>query len=206
MKSGIYSIMHISSGRFYIGSARDVSQRCSAHKSMLRRGTHHSPHLQHAWNCYGADAFKFSTIEHCEPDLLLEREQFWIDRLCACDPDRGFNTAPVAGTRFGVPQSVEARAKMSVAGKGKPKSAAHRAKIGAANKGKVRTEECKRRITATVSETMRTPERRALAAEYAKLGTGTKGKKMSPESRHKMSIAAKARCIVRRRGDDGTFL
>jgi hypothetical protein len=172
---------------------------------MLRRGTHHSPHLQHAWNCYGEDAFKFSTIERVEPDLLLEREQFWIDRLCACDPDRGFNTAPVAGTRFGVPQSAESRAKMSVSAKGKPKSAEHRARIGAGNKGKIRTEEYKKHLSEIVSLVVNTPERLALSAAGGRMiGGWNKGKKASLEARKKMSDSAKAR--IRKCGPDGRFI
>ena len=205
MKSGLYSIMHISTDRFYVGSARNVSHRMCAHRSLLRAGKHHSPHLQRAWDMYGVNAFRFSILEQVEPDLLLEREQFWMDRLNAYDPRLGFNVAAVAGTRVGVPHSAETKAKMSLAGKGRPKNAEHCAKIGAANKGKVRTFEMKRHLSEINIKAV-TPEGRLLAAEWAKLSSGTTGKKMSPESRKKMSAAAIKRCGTRIRDSKGHFI
>ena len=163
--AGIYAIVHIATSRHYVGSSRNVRRRLNAHRHLLRTGKHYSPHLQRAWTMYGEDAFAFCLLEAVEcVDDLLQMEQVWIDRLRAGDPTRGFNTAPVAGTRAGVPHSEESRQKMSLAGKGRPKSAEHRAKIGAGNKGKVRSEEVKARIAATVSSQM-TPERRKLAAD-----------------------------------------
>jgi group I intron endonuclease len=205
MQSGIYSITHIDTGRAYIGSSANVVARKRAHLGMLRRGVHTSPYLQHAWDKHGHAAFVFLRIESVAPAQLLEREQFWIDQFKACQPSHGYNTAPVAGTRAGVPQSEAARASMSAAAKGIPKSAEHRAKIGAANRGKVRSDETKAKIAASVTATMQDPERRAKAAEWAKLGSGTKGKTMSPESRAKMSISAKLRMINKARSPDGKF-
>ena len=205
MRSGIYSIMHIATGRFYVGSARNIRQRLSAHRSMLRAGKHHSPHLQRAWIVYGADAFRISTLELVEPDLLLEREQFWIDRLRASDPDCGFNTAAVAGTRVGVPQSPEARKKMSLAGKGRPKSAEHRAKIGEGNKGKIRTQEYKNNLAVIAKKMSTTPERMAASVIGGKMTGGwNKGISPSEEVRAKMSASAKKRW--RKRNSSGHFV
>ncbi len=190
MLGWVYSITHVATGRHYIGSSRNVRHRHSAHRSLLRAGKHHSPHLQRAWLRYGESAFAFCILEECDVDDLLQMEQVWIDRLHAGDPTRGFNTALVAGTRAGVPHSEESRKKMSDARKGKPKSAEHRAKIGVGNTGKIRTEEVKHRIAKTLKDAV-TDEYRIRQAEYAKLGNGTKGKKMSVEARANMSVAKK---------------
>jgi hypothetical protein len=42
--------------------------------------------LQNAWNKYGEDNFYFSVLELVpDKDKLIEREQYWIDKLNACD-------------------------------------------------------------------------------------------------------------------------
>lgn len=130
MTSGVYAILCRASGRQYTGSSADIQKRWRQHKSMLRRGKHHSPPLQNAWNKYGEDAFEFVVLEECAVNLLLELEQHYIDQCCD-----GYNCAPVAGTRRGVPQSPEARAKISAAMTGRKLSVETRAKMGAAKRG-----------------------------------------------------------------------
>ncbi len=79
MKSGIYIIKHTSSGKRYIGSSVNLDQRWSIHKCSLRKGTHSNSKLQRAWNKYGEDAFEFSIIEYCDPIILIEREQHYVN-------------------------------------------------------------------------------------------------------------------------------
>ena len=53
--SGIYSIVHIVSGKPYIGSALDSEKRWSEHKHDLIYNCHDNQRLQNAWNKYGSD-------------------------------------------------------------------------------------------------------------------------------------------------------
>ncbi len=78
---GVYAIVHIASGRRYIGSAKNIYRRWREHKSDLRRKASPCLHLQRAWTKYGEAAFQFEVIEAClkDPVLLCAREQFWID-------------------------------------------------------------------------------------------------------------------------------
>lgn len=79
-QSGIYSIIHISSGKRYIGQAVNIYRRFNTHRSELNSGKHHSILLQRAWNKYGKDAFKFELLEYVtDVSKLEEREQHWMD-------------------------------------------------------------------------------------------------------------------------------
>lgn len=65
----IYAIVHIASGKRYVGSTVDRKSRRAHHWSALRGNRHHCPHLQNAWNKYGEDAFEFRILETLEtPD------------------------------------------------------------------------------------------------------------------------------------------
>ncbi len=79
--SGVYKITNTESGKFYIGSSKDVDNRKSEHWNALRRGDHINPILQHSWSYHGEDTFTFSVIEVCDPDQCLVREQYYLDTL-----------------------------------------------------------------------------------------------------------------------------
>jgi group I intron endonuclease len=112
MKSGIYKITHVVSGRVYVGSARDLIDRWRRHRSLLRRGVHHSIRLQRAWIKLGPEAFSFTILERILPDALVEREQFWIDSLDAFGVN-GYNMTPKAGSSSGRKLSAETKIKIS---------------------------------------------------------------------------------------------
>jgi group I intron endonuclease len=114
---GIYKIIHTPSGKYYIGSAINITNRFVRHKSDLRGNKHHCVYLQRLWNKYSEDDFIFGFVEEVlDQSLLIEREQIHIDYAV----DAGFclNTCFVAGNCLGVKQSVETRQKRSEAMKG----------------------------------------------------------------------------------------
>jgi len=88
--SGIYVIRNKENGKIYIGSSQNIHKRSLEHRSGLRRGVHDNNHLQKAWNKYGESAFEFGVLERCEVEMLVEREQFWIDTI---DPSIMYNIA-----------------------------------------------------------------------------------------------------------------
>src|SRR4051812_4788236 len=106
MTCGIYSITHVSSGRSYIGSARNIERRWRAHKTRLKHNKHHSQYLQNAWNKYGQDAFSWMVIEQCDELVLMQREQHYLNHRPA------FNVALFAGApMLGRRQAVSLRAR-----------------------------------------------------------------------------------------------
>lgn len=148
MKNVIYKIRNIVNGNFYVGSTADARVRFQAHKRRLKKGTHHSPHLQAAWNRYGEECFKFEIVEEVlDASLLLAAEQVWLDAHAgkshcynwatdASAPMRGKKHSPEvveklkeagqkvpkgeASVLYGVPRTDEVKAKLSAALKGLP--------------------------------------------------------------------------------------
>lgn len=62
-KPVIYRIRNIIDGKFYVGSTINQRERFRTHRNKLRRGVHHTPHLQNAWRKYGEEAFVFEVVE-----------------------------------------------------------------------------------------------------------------------------------------------
>lgn len=81
MACGIYKIVNVSNGKFYVGSSKDIASRWKAHITSLKAGIHHSRYLQASWNLYGSDSFEINVLEYCDEARLLEREQYYIDSL-----------------------------------------------------------------------------------------------------------------------------
>ena len=105
----IYRIVHVASGRFYVGSTKNARGRIKRHFYDLQARTHHSPILQRAWIKYGAAAFRFEVIEYvADRSWLLLHEQAYIDAFK--DKSALFNTCMQAGNCAGVvrsPASIE---------------------------------------------------------------------------------------------------
>ncbi len=103
--SGIYIFWHLASDRVYIGSSVCIRCRWNQHKCGLNKNKHRNGYLQAAWNKYGPDAFAFGMLEECSPDMLVEREQYWLDISQCTDERFGFNLAPVAESQRGIKRS-----------------------------------------------------------------------------------------------------
>ena len=197
MGAGVYLIRNIISNRVYVGSSIDIERRWRNHKKDLRKGKHHSPHLQRAWNKHGEDAFVFEIIELCPPDDILVVEQNYIDTLRPF-----YNTYLIAGSRRGVRASEETRAKQSASMKGKPGTMngktmplKTRKKISEKLKGRSKSQETKKRM----KETM---ERKGLwdINRVPVVPSGTKYvngiRVISESTREKMSAASLGRVVT----------
>lgn len=79
--SGIYLITNVVSGNKYVGSSRNIYDRAHSHRTKLVKGKHENIILQNAVTKHGIDNFTFTLIELCSEDSLLEREQYWIDKM-----------------------------------------------------------------------------------------------------------------------------
>lgn len=116
MKSGIYLIKNIINNKVYIGSAVNISNRWREHKKYLKKGKHHSKHLQNAWNINGQLNFKFEIIEEISNPLhLLSYEQVYLDYYKSYERERGYNICKIAGSPIGLRRSEETKQKMSKA-------------------------------------------------------------------------------------------
>lgn len=92
--AGIYTLINIITGKYYVGSSIDIHRRWWTHKTLLNKGIHDNDHLQKSWNKYGSSAFildiiQFVPMAKCRADLLLE-EQKYLD-IAAKEKTKTYN-------------------------------------------------------------------------------------------------------------------
>jgi group I intron endonuclease len=76
---GIYRIKNLVNGKCYYGSSKQIEKRFDRHKRELKNNIHINCILQRAWDKYGEDNFLFEIVEKCDINVLLEREQRYLD-------------------------------------------------------------------------------------------------------------------------------
>lgn len=119
-KSGIYKILCLTNGKFYIGSSVNMYQRKIVHFDKLRKNKHDNVLLQRAFNKYGESVFIFEVVEYVlDKNILTKREQYYIDLYNACDCKIGFNICPTANSMLGFKHSEETKKNFSIQRKGK---------------------------------------------------------------------------------------
>jgi group I intron endonuclease len=139
---GIYIVHNRKNGNFYIGSTVNLRQRWRQHLWSLDNNRHHNPHLQSAWNKYGANSFEFLVVEVVKATTdILPREQTWIDKFDASNSRSCYNFCQRAGSHLGRKRSDETKRKLSEAQKGKKTSEASKLKMRNAKLGKKLTPE-----------------------------------------------------------------
>ncbi len=95
MGCGIYQIENIINEKIYIGSSIDIEKRIYKHLWLLRNNHHDNNHLQNSYNEHGEENFEFSVLEYCDVDNLVGRENYYIESMCTCDSECGYNLATV---------------------------------------------------------------------------------------------------------------
>lgn len=187
MRSGVYKITCVPTGKFYVGSSRDVPRRWKYHRDRLGKGLHNNPHLQRSWKKYGADSFVFSVLEYAGLENLIVREQHYIDQAFAAG--RTFNVRRVAERNAGCKHSPETRARISAALRGRRHSPETIARIAALNRGRKRSAGVRRRISEIKKALAATPRGLRHLDDIRKL------RKFGPEFRRKISEAHRGRKV-----------
>lgn len=173
MRSGIYRIRNTTTGKAYIGQSRDIPQRIYTHRRTLRKGTHHNPHLQAAWNLYGEPAFVFEILEEIrpDPDLLLAGE---LRHYSAVPPEARYNVEE-PGTAY-TPGDTSAHANAAREAWTEERRAAHGERMAqwwadhpdARAKQAARASRNRAGKPSTMTDRQHTPEARARMAELAR--------------------------------------
>ena len=86
----------------------------------LRKGIHHSKHLQRAFSKHGEDAFEFKVLVVCDKDHQLFYEQLLMDGYKSHDISYGYNMAKNAEAPYGT-STEEGRKKLSVTNRARAK-------------------------------------------------------------------------------------
>lgn len=201
----IYTLTCLVNDKVYIGSTRNYKRRIGQHTSRLLLGSHHSKHLQNAWNKYGQDAFRFELVETVDAIFLFAREQFWIWRTNASNAEFGYNTVGSVGSNNGAPHTDESRLAMSRARKGArtPRRVSQWKKVLEGNRGKKRSPETVEKIRQSNLGSTRSDATRKLISERGmgrKHTDDAKGKIRLAGIGRKHSDETKEKCAVRQRG------
>lgn len=180
IKTGIYKIINNINGKVYVGSAINISDRFLDHKQMLKRNKHHSTKLQNSVNKHGVENFTFEIIEECSKELLIEREQYWIDTLDSYKS--GYNCRPNASNMLNFVFSAESKEKMKKSQKGLHSGTKHPLY------GKKHSEETKEKIRISKIGKKLSEETRNKMSKIRKgRDSPMKGKKHSEETKEKIS-------------------
>lgn len=111
-KSGVYRLNNLVRGKCYIGSSVSLGKRFqiySSSKAMKYNLNLGSSAIYSALLKYGYLNFSLDIMEYCEPNLLIKREQYYIDLL-----NPKYNILKIAGNRLGSKHSDAAKIKMKV--------------------------------------------------------------------------------------------
>lgn len=198
------------SGKIYIGSSCAIKSRMKRHVLELKKTTHANKHLQCAWNKYGEIAFNIEIIEECDVDLLLLREEYWMNYYGSMDENTGYNQESPQRRSY-CSEDLRKRISAALSGKNHPnygkKFSPERIARSLANKKpkiwtpEMRAECIKRFIGKDTSIYGRpiTPERRlkmvAGFKAYVEKGCWNKGKKQPVELIKRLSLMRKGRKI-----------
>jgi group I intron endonuclease len=114
-KSGVYAIVYSATGAIYIGSSKCLDNRFIAH--FIKCDT--NPRLQNAISKYGREHFVFHILEFVPENMLVLREQYYLDLLFNNLPTTLiYNMLPTAYSNLGYKATEETRAKLSASLKG----------------------------------------------------------------------------------------
>jgi len=103
-KSGIYRWNNLITGKSYIGSSTCLKSIFSTYYLLSYLNKKGSSLIYNALLKYGYSNFSLDTIEYCESNILISREQYYIDQL---NPE--CNICKIAGSRLGTKHSKETK-------------------------------------------------------------------------------------------------
>jgi len=187
MKIGVYKITNTITNKSYIGSSVDITGRWYQHKTTLKFNKHHSIKLQRSYNKYGSDNFKYEIVEECETELLLSREEYYIN-LFDCY-NNGYNfSIPSNCVMLGRNHSEETKKILREKSKGNKNrlnitfNEESKKKISDKLKGRKLSDETKLKMKSSWKN-------RITDESKNKISKANTGRKVSDETRLKLSLA-----------------
>jgi hypothetical protein len=107
-KSGIYLWRNKINGKIYIGSSINLSKRLKNYFNIsYLTSLKDYMIIYKVLLVYDFDNFTLEILEYCDPSILIEREQYYLDLL---KPE--YNVLKIAGSSFGYKHSEEIKLKM----------------------------------------------------------------------------------------------
>ena len=140
-RGGIYRFINKVNGKSYIGSSVSLSRRLTQYYSNRLVTYKYVSLIYQALLKYGYNNFRLEILEYCDPSVVLEREQYYLDLF---NPE--YNLRPTAGSPLGYKHTMERRKAMSIMSLGRRHSEDTKAKIKAAGIGRVFSEESRLKL------------------------------------------------------------
>lgn len=78
-RPGVYRLQNLKTGKFYIGSSRNLYMRYYTHRTLLQESRHDNIRIKEDCELYGADSFAFGVVEYCDESIMKDREQFYYE-------------------------------------------------------------------------------------------------------------------------------
>lgn len=185
LKTGVYKITNVISGKIYIGSTSvSFKTRWAMHKIHLNLGIHPNKHLQSSWKKHGSQVFKFEIVLICSPSDCIKKEQKILEEYRKKYTLFNIQMIPGRGNLGG---KLSEAAKKRISDATKLRMATNpelRKKMIGNFTGRKHTEETKKKMSAAQKKVYRDNPKRVDANK----------RKRSDATRQKMSIAAKLRC------------
>ena len=100
---GIYKIENKVNGKVYIGQSINIRKRFIEHRYRAfddKDEKTYGLYLYSAMRKYGTRNFSFSIIEECEPDMLNEREIYWINFYKSNQKEYGYNLSDGGDSKY----------------------------------------------------------------------------------------------------------
>lgn len=96
-KKGVYRYTNTKNNKYYVGSTtRSFKLRHRQHMCALKNNKHKNSYLQRAYN-KDKEHFQLEILEIVEDSSkILEKEQYWMDKLESCESTKGYNINPMA--------------------------------------------------------------------------------------------------------------
>lgn len=105
-KLGVYRWINNENGKTYVGSSIGLSVRFYTYFSLRSLAQSNRP-IDRALLKYGFSRFSLEILEYCDKEVLLEREQYYMDNL---QPE--YNIVKTAGSTLGYKHTEESLEKM----------------------------------------------------------------------------------------------
>ncbi len=94
---GLYKIVNCATGQCYVGQSQRVEKRIKEHFRLLRQNKHTNPHLQNAYNKYGANNFYGAVEVECQSlEELDQLEETFLQGNAWFDEPMVYNIADFA--------------------------------------------------------------------------------------------------------------
>jgi hypothetical protein len=109
-RSGVYKWTNTLTGKFYIGSAVELSRRLQYYYNIKYMTNYKSKSaIYFALLKNGHASFKFDILEYCNKENVISREQYYITCL-----NPSYNILKIAGSSLGFRHSKAVKANMSI--------------------------------------------------------------------------------------------